>query len=52
MVDSPGSSQLVEMQGILRLASPGLPDLGCLLMELRPDGCVVSVMFPSCPPPW
>jgi len=37
------------MQGTLRLSCPGLPDLGCLLTELRPDGCRATIMFQFLP---
>jgi hypothetical protein len=46
---SNSGSQLVEMQGTLRLSYPMLPDLGCLLSSVAIEGCVGKVMFQYLP---
>jgi hypothetical protein len=46
---SNSGSQLVEMQGTLRLSYPMLPDLGCLLSSVALEGCVGKVMFQYLP---
>ena len=46
---SSSGSKLLEMQGTLRISSAGLPDLGCLLTDLRFNGCRATVMFQFLP---